>query len=158
MADLYDIYQAGEEGYETPNGAIVKIKDMGSFKFDTTKTSYGIGGFRSYYGATATLADSYEPMVIEISSCKTLFVLRKIFSGITDGAFYFEVNGETLTNTEYNCSKGKTQDTNPEAGYHWPTPLVLYDPDYTSVELKIYPDMLNNDVNNKVTFFSLLLS
>ena len=158
MADLYDIYQVGEEGYETPNGAIVKIKDMGSFKFDTKKTSYGIDGFRSYYGATATLADSYEPMVIEISSCKILFVLRKIFSGITDGAFYFEVNGEKLTNTEYNCSKGKTQDTNPEAGYHWPTPLVLYDPDYTSVELKIYPDMLNNDVNNKVTFFSLLLS
>ncbi len=158
MADLYDIYQAGEEGYETPNGAIVKIKDMGSFKFDTTKTSYGIGGFRSYYGATATLADSYEPMVIEISSCKTLFVLRKIFSGITDGAFYLEVNGEKLTNSEYNCSKGKTQDTNPEAGYHWPTPRVLYDPEYTSVVLKIYPDMLNNDANNKVTFFSLLLS
>lgn len=158
MADLYDIYQAGDTGYETPNGAIIKITDMGSFKFDATKTSYGIGNFRSYYGATATLADSYEPMVIEISSCKTLFVLRKIFSGITDGAFYLEVNGEKLTNSEYNCSKGKTQDTNPEAGYHWPTPLVLYDPEYTSVELKIYPNMLDNDANNKVTFFSLLLS
>lgn len=158
MADLYDIYQAGEEGYETPNGAIVKIKDMGSFKFDANKTSYGIDGFRSYYGATATIADPYKPMVIEISSCKTLFVLRKIFSGISDGAFYLEVNGEKLTNSEYNCSKGKTQDTNPEAGYHWPTPRILYDPDYTSVELKIYPNMLDNDANNKVTFFSLLLS
>ena len=153
MVDLYDAYQAGEEGL---NGVV--IKDMGSFEFDTTKTSFGIGGFRSYYGATAKLAASYKPMVIEIKSAKTLFLLTRIFSGIEDGGYYIELNGEKMTNTEYNCSKGKKQDTNPEAGYHWPTPLIMYDADSPSVELKIYPNMLTNDANNKVTIFSLLLS
>lgn len=154
MVDLYDVYNANAE--HSLNG--VTIKDMGSFEFDTTLTRYGIGGFRSYYGATAKLAASYEPMVIEIESCKTLFILNLISSGITDGSYYIELNGEEIRDPEFNCSKGKKQDTNPEAGYHWATPPLMYDAESPSVELKIYPDMATGDPKNLVKLFSLLLS
>lgn len=151
MADLYDIYNGEVEG--------IKITSMGSFTWDQKPSGFGNDNYRSYIGASATYSESYEPMVIEIDSAKTLFILNKVSEGFSDGAYYIEVNGKKMTNSEYNCSKGKKEDKNPESGYHWPTPLIRYDPDASAVTLKIYPDIKDvSDANNRVTIYSLLLS
>lgn len=151
MADLYDIYNGEFEG--------IKITSMGSFTWDETASGFGNDNYRSYIGASATYSDNYEPMVIEIDSAKTLFILNKISEGFSDGAYYVEVNGQKITGSEFNCSKGKKSDKNPESGYHWPTPLLRYDAQASAVTLKIYPDIKDtSDSNNRVTIYSLLLS
>ena len=141
MANFKDIYDGKIEG--------VKITSMGSFEFDSKTTL----GCRSFIPVTARYSASFQPMVVEIDACKTMFVLNKFISPSLnpEGTYYLKLNGTKITDPKFTSSYGSST-----GGYMWATPLIMYDQSSPRVTLEIHPNFTNS--NSYVTLFSLLLS
>lgn len=158
MADFYDIINGKVSG--------VRITDMGSFKLDTEKSDFvqhnanmGCTIDRSYYGVSAVYSDNYKPMVIEIDSCRSLFVLmlRAGTKYLSEGRFIMEINGKIIDDPTFQCSDLIASDnTQVESYYHWTSARLFASDGGEKLSIKIYP--VSKDKNSKVTLYSLLLS
>lgn len=144
MITLKEIYEEKIAG--------AKIIDLGSFTIDEETKSFG---FRKYYSFTARYAEKYDPLVIELDMCKTLFLLiyrNTVFSG-TD--FWVELNGKKIENHTFTCKHGGDNEQI-EWDYHWATERLCYNPKPEKVVLKIHPDVTNKDAFMRI--FALLVS
>lgn len=143
LASFKDIYDQKIDG--------VKIRSMGSFTFEEKTLKFGC---RSFNAATAVYSEEFQPMVIEIDVCKTMFILAKLqkTSVNPDGAYYIKINDEQISRTgEFTCSQGDS--TN---GYMWATGRIMYEPTAPKVILEIHPNFTNSA--GYVSLFALLLS
>lgn len=158
MADFEDIIKGKVSG--------VKITDMGSFKLDTEKSDFvqhnanmGCNIDRSYYGVSAKYSDSYKPMVIEIESCRSMFIqmLRAGTRYLSEGAYKVEINGTMIEDPSLQCSDLIASDnTQVESYYHWASARLFASESGEKLTVKIYPT--SKDKNSMVTLYSLLLS
>lgn len=132
----------------------VKMISTGSFTRDTSPKSFA---FRKYYGYTASYSENYQPMVLKVDSCHTLFMLMMRSYGMGDGKFELEINGERIVNPTFTCSATGAKDNNQiENQYHWASERACYFKDGKDITLKIYPT--NKERNEYVRLFALLLS
>ena len=126
----------------------VKIKSLGNFTI--TSTAYK-KGCRTYYPCSANYSTSgiYKPMVIEIDSCKTLFILARLIttSNNPNGSYYVKINDKTVGN--FTTSEG-------HGDYTWATPRLMYDATSPKVTVEIYPNI--SAVGGHVDLLALLIS
>lgn len=136
------------------NGKVsdARIIELGSFGMDDKMMSFG---FRKYYGFTAYYSEKYEPMIIELDICKTLF-LQIYRNTVFDGTnFKVEVNDVKIESRTFTCKHGGDNEQI-EWDYHWATERLCYNPEPQKVVLKIYPDFTNKAACVKL--FGLLIS
>ncbi len=146
VAPLKDIYENKVEG--------VRIKSLGSFSFDSEERGFG---FRRYFGLTARYSNEYSPLIIEIDSCKTLF-LQMFRSNVNKGSLYnVSLNGEELSGPTFTCMHG-TDNSQTEWCYHWASERLCYYPDRKKVVLEITPNISADFKDARVCFYALLLS
>ncbi len=144
VADLKDIYEGKYEG--------IRIADLGAFKIDSAKTSFA---YRSYYGFSAFSKDGGAPMIIEIDSCKTLFLLLYRNTAFRGVDFWVELNGNKLESETFTSQHGN-DNSQTEWDYHWATERLCAFAEGESVVLKIYPNVTSE--TQCVKLFSILLS
>jgi len=150
IASFKDIYDGKIEG--------ARIKDMGSFAFETKITSYG-GGIRKYYAMYANAAASYKPVVIEVDNLKTAFALvyrDGMYS--PQATFNIKLDGTIITDPTFTCKHGddnaQTETTN-----HWATNRICYRPHGGKATIEIYPTIdYTAAPDAKIRLFALLLS
>ncbi len=142
LANFKDIYEGKIAG--------IRIKSLGDFRISSTPFKKGC---RTFYPCSADYsADGvYNPMVIEIDSCKTLFLLAKLINTSTnpDGAYYVKINGNTVGN--YTTSDGHSS-----TGYCWATTRCFYNSSSPKVTVEIYPNISKS--GGHVDLLSLLIS
>ncbi len=145
VVNFSDIFENKVEG--------IKLLDKGSFVLDTQKDSFS--SFREYYGITAAYSEEYKPMVLEIESVKTLFLLvyrNSVFSGAN---FEVELDGKTIESPTFTCKHGGDNEQI-EWHYHWATERICYNEVPRKSILKITPKNTNKDAF--VRLYALLLS
>lgn len=131
----------------------VKLLDKGSFALDTQKDSFAF--FREYYGVTAVYSGEYKPIVLEIESVKTLFLLvyrNSVFSGAN---FDVYLDGEKINSSTFTCKHGGDNEQI-EWHYHWATERICYNETPKKCRLEILPK--NNNKNAFLRLYGLLLS
>lgn len=131
----------------------VKLIDKGSFVLGKEKDSFSF--FREYYGITAAYNEEYKPLVLEIESVKTLFLLvyrNSVFSGAN---FDVYINGELINSPTFTCKHGGDNEQI-EWHYHWATERICYNKTPKKCRLEILPK--NNNKNAFVRLYGLLLS
>ena len=131
----------------------VKLIDKGSFALGKEKDSFSF--FREYYGITAAYNEEYKPLVLEIESVKTLFLLvyrNSVFSGAN---FDVYINGELINSPTFTCKHGGDNEQI-EWHYHWATERICYNKTPKKCRLEILPK--NNNKNAFVRLYGLLLS
>ncbi len=140
LANFKDIYQGKIDG--------VKIKSLGDF---TISSSAYKKGCRTYYPCTANYSSSgtYDPMVIEIDSCKTLFVLARLITtgNNPNGSYYVKINDKTVGN--FTTSDG-------HGDYTWATSRLMYDATSPKATVEIYPNI--SAAGGHVDLLALLIS
>ena len=131
----------------------VKLIDKGSFVLGKEKDSFSF--FREYYGITAAYNEEYKPLVLEIESVKTLFLLvyrNSVFSGAN---FDVYLDGEKINSSTFTCKHGGDNEQI-EWHYHWATERICYNKTPKKCRLEILPK--NNNKNAFVRLYGLLLS
>lgn len=146
IVNLSDVLSGGVDS--------VKVVDIGSFYIEEEKTAFA---YKEYYGVTADYSENYQPLVLEISDCKSLFIQMLRSNKIADGKYKVEINGEMISDDTFTCSSVKSVDNaQPELIYHWSSANIYRSSNNEKIVMKIYPD--NTDPTSKVTLYSLLLS
>ena len=144
IVPLKDIYEGKVDG--------IRIVDLGSFKMDGEPRTFA---YRTYYGFTTSYAAKYEPMVIELDACKTLFLQLYRNTTYHGTDFYVELNDKKITSNTFTCKHG-VDNNQVEWSYHWATERLCYNPTPEKVLLKIYPELTNE--NAAIRFYALLVS
>lgn len=144
IVTLKEIYEG-----EVPG---IKILDVGSFHMDEVTTSFA---YRQYYGFSAGYAEQYAPLIIEVDTCKTVF-LQIYRNSMYDGtSFWVELNAEKIENKTFTCKHGSDNEQT-ELDYHWATERLCCYSVPQKVVLKIYPAVTNREACVRV--FALLLT
>ena len=146
IADISDIVEGKVDG--------VTLVDLGSFYVENEKTAFG---YRKHTGVTAVYSENYQPLVIKVDSCKSLFVQMLRSNKIADGSFMIEINGKTVTSDTCTCSaNGVADNIQPESIYFWSSTRAYTSDTAGELTVKIYPT--NQNSADKVTLYSLLIA
>lgn len=146
VAKFRDIYDGKVEG--------VRVKELGSFYFEDQKVSFG---YRSYYGLRADYAEKYRPLVIEIDSCKTAFLLVYRNTILNGSNFYVELNGIEQKSNSFTCKHGSDNEQT-EWAYHWATERLTYNDPPQKTVIKISPAIDKESPDSYIRLLALLLS